>query len=330
MILSNYQIIKELGYGMFGTVYEIKTLYNKKHYALKIQHIEKKDIKNTNKSSIWREINFSINFANKYHDQFIKLYDYDFISDCELKQKYAFDTSTFPLEFQKKINKLSSSPYCVRTVYEMVQGDLYQLRKKLSLKQFYSLIIQLTYIVELLHKNNYIHGDIHTKNIGWIKTTLTKIKLGKLQIPTFGYIFKLIDYGTIMNKLDIHNKKEQKIFENNYENELFSLIFLVIDDSQIYDYVNKNNISRNFNEKYNEFKKTKFYDLIKKYFDNKYIQLFLFDILFQDQYQKIAFGKYYTKTILRKLYIPIEDIEYLIFNHKTPNKIIKYFNNLIV
>ena len=77
-ILSNYKIIKELGYGIFGNVYLIKNKTENKKYALKIQHVEKKDInlnnKSNNKSSIWREINFSLNFANKYPSQYVKLW----------------------------------------------------------------------------------------------------------------------------------------------------------------------------------------------------------------------------------------------------------------
>lgn len=326
VILSKYSIIQELGYGMFANVYKIQTS-NKKKYALKIQHIKKSDIKPNPKSKVWEEINFSMNFANKYPTQFIKLYEYDFIDGCKYKKKYSFDIYQFPIDFQKKFNQLSSSPYCVRMVYDLVDGSLYELDGKLSVKQIYSMIIQLTYTIQLLHSANYIHGDIHNKNIGWVKTGKTsKIKLGKLNIPTFGYIFKLIDYGMVMNKSNKMTKKEKIEFENNFVNELVLLIHFMV-DSTIYDYINENKIDMNFDADYVKFKKTKYYDLIYKYSKNRYIQMFLFDILFPDQYQSIAFGEYYIKTIPRKLFIPFEDIEYFILNYKTPNLIIKYFNN---
>lgn len=325
-ILSNYSIIQELGYGMFATVFKIKTL-NKKKYALKIQHINKLDLKQNQKSSIWKEINFSINFANKYPTQFIKLYEYDFIKQCDVKQKYPFDISKFPTSLQKKFNQLSISPYCVRMVYDLIDGNLYELDGKLSVKQIYSLIIQLTYSIQLLHSANYVHGDIHNRNIGWIKTgKTTKIKLGKLSIPTYGYIYKLIDYGMVMKKSDKMTKKEKKEYENNFENELVLLIHFMVDTS-IYNYINENKIDMDFDANYKEFKRTRYYKLIRKYSANKYIQMFLFDILFPEQYQSIAFGSHYTYTIPRKLLIPFEDIEYFILNYKTPNLIIKYFNN---
>ena len=325
-MLSNYSIIQELGYGMFATIYKIKTPNNKK-YALKIQHIKKSDIKTYPKSNIWVEINFSINFGNKHNTQFVKLHEYDFIDGCKLKQKYSFNISTFSNDLQNKFKQLSSSQYCARMVYDLVDGNLYEIEGKLSIKQIYSMIIQLTYAIQLLHSSNYIHGDIHNRNIGWIRSDKnTKIKLGKLNIQTYGYIFKLIDYGMVMNKSNKMTKKEKVEFENNFKNELVLLVHFMV-DSAIYDYINKNNIYIDFNDCYVKFKKTNYYNLIRKYSTNDVIQMFLFDILFPDQYQKIAFGSDYIHTVSRKLFIPFDDIEYFILNYKNPNLIIKYFNN---
>lgn len=328
--LSDYKIIKELGYGMFSTVYLIVISKSNKKYALKIQHIEKKDLEPNVKSPIWREINFSIGFANKYPDQFVKLYEYNLIRDCKLKQRYPFDIKTFSVQLQKMFIKLSSSPYCIRKIYDLVEGDLYQLDGLLSTKQIYSMIIQLTWAIKLLHSNNYIHGDIHNRNIGWIKTAKThKIKILNLQIPTLGYHFKLIDYGMVTNKYDIKNKKEMKEFELNLENELVLLVHTMV-DSKIFDFINENNIELDFNRDYNEFKKTVFFKPINKYSNLKAIQMFMFDILFPDQYQKIIFGSKYSQTIPRKLYVPWDDIVYLITNYKEPYKIIKYFNGKLL
>lgn len=327
--LSNYAIIKELGYGMFADVFLIKNKTNNKKYALKVQHIEKKDLRPSKKSSVWIEINFSINFANKYPSQYVKLWDYDFIDNCKSKIKIPFDINTFPINFQKKINRLNTSPYCIRKVYDLVDGDLHQLDGKLTKLQMYSLIIQLTYSIQLIHSNNYIHGDIHDRNVGWVKTAKNhKQKIDNYQIPTYGYQFKLIDYGMVMNKSDLVTKKEKKDFEKNYENELVLLIHFMV-DTAIYDYINSNKIDIDWEHDYKEFKKTRFYPLIVKYTNNEHIQMFLFDIMFPDQYQKIAFGSYYLKTIPRKLHISFDDIKYFISHYKEPNQIIKYFYNKI-
>jgi serine/threonine protein kinase len=326
-VLSNYKIIKELGQGMFADVYLIKNKTNNKKFALKVQHVEKKDFKLSKKSNVWREINFSVNFANKYPSQYVKLWKYEFIDDCETKIKIPFDINTFPISFQKKINRLNSSPYCVKLMYDLVDGNLHQLDNKLSKFQIYSMIIQLTYSIQLLHSNNYIHGDIHDRNVGWVKTKKNhKIKINNYQISTFGYLFKLIDYGMTVNKSDLVTKREKKDFKENYENELVLLIHFMVDTS-IYDYINLNKIDMDWGQNYKEFTKTRFYPLIAKYTNNKDIQMFMFDIMFPDQYQKIAFGSRYLKTIPRKLHISFDDIKYFISHYKQPNLIIKYFYN---
>jgi serine/threonine protein kinase len=327
--LSNYKIIKELGYGMFATVYKIQIPNKKEKYALKIQHIKKEDMMPNTKSQIWREINFSTSFANKYPLQFVELLEYDFISNCELKQKYPFDTTEFSPHYQKLFKELNSSPYCVRKVYKLVDGDLYKLNGLLKIKQMYSMIIQLTYAIKLLHSNNYTHSDIHMGNIGWIRTSKNKfILISNLKIPTFGYIYKLIDYGMVINKSEISfaNKKETKEFKNNFTNELVLLVHLMV-DTKIYDYINENKISTDFNRDYDKFKESSYYDEINKYSDLKEIQLFLFDILYPTQFQKIAFGPDYSYTIPRKLFVPFDDIIYFILNYKNPDQIIKYFYN---
>ena len=95
MDLKKLKIIKELGSGMKGTVYLAK--YNNKYYAYKIEKILKKNI-----SSTKNEINFSLNFANKYHNQFI-LYKYDIIDNCNHNQKINISLNLLP---DKVIHKI--------------------------------------------------------------------------------------------------------------------------------------------------------------------------------------------------------------------------------
>ena len=61
--IDKMKLIKIIGRGMYGTVYLSK--YKQKLFAYKIEHILEKDIDNK-KSNIWKEINFSIKFANNY------------------------------------------------------------------------------------------------------------------------------------------------------------------------------------------------------------------------------------------------------------------------
>jgi len=76
-MIKDYKIIKELGQGLFGTVYLVEK--NGKNYALKVEHILEKDVEKNLRSPLWREIDFFSNFASKHKDQFIQLIEHDII-----------------------------------------------------------------------------------------------------------------------------------------------------------------------------------------------------------------------------------------------------------
>ena len=74
---NKVHIIKELGYGLYGTTYLAK--YNNKLYALKIQHILEKNIIKDYNNEIWREMSL-YNYIKKLNKEeqlfFTKLYNY--------------------------------------------------------------------------------------------------------------------------------------------------------------------------------------------------------------------------------------------------------------
>ena len=191
-----YDIIDELGNGMFGTVYKIK--YKNNYFAMKIEHILDEDITKNIRSQQWREIDFSNNFGKKYKDQFIQLYYYEFDNSCKHIQKYPVNLKNFDKKNRDKIIKLSRSKTCIKKIYELVDGNVKDLLPNLNFKQIYSFILQVSIIVDILQKARYIHGDFHSGNIGYIKTDKEFIKYKNLKIPTFGYIYKAIDYGSVM------------------------------------------------------------------------------------------------------------------------------------
>lgn len=331
-ILNNYKIIKELGHGMMGTVYMIEHTENKNKknnkYALKIEKVEKKELKPNTKSEIWRELNFYKNLGKKYPEQFTQLIQYDFIEDCEHNQKYSFDIKLFSKQMQNKLIKKTESNYCIRKVFELVDGNLTDLIKKLEHKQIYSLIIQIVYAIKILHKHNYIHGDIHFGNIGWIKTNQKYIIINGLKIKTFGYIYKLIDFGLILSKSDISNKREKKIYNQLIERELVIIEHSLV-DRKFWDWFNKNNIKYDFGNLLNDLKKTDEFEIIKKFTTNTNDQIFLYEIMFQDTYQKILCGNDYKKTIPIKLFLPVEDLLVMIKISQDSDLIIKYFYDKI-
>jgi len=322
-----YDIIDELGYGMFGTVYKIK--YKNNYYAMKIEHILDEDKVKNIKSQQWREIDFINKFGKKYKNKFIQLYYYDFIDSCKHIQKYPTDLKNFDKKNRDKLIKLSKSKTCIRKIYELVDGNVQSLLKNLDKNQIYSFIIQVSIIVDILQKSKYIHGDFHSGNIGYIKTDIKYITYKNLRIPTFGYIYKAIDYGSIMHPKYKLSKDDKKWYKDLYKRELISpLLTSLIDSTEYLDYVENNNIKLDLKKDIKKLEKTDIFKITKLQFPNIINKEYIYNItniLYEDEFQKVILGKNYNKTYISTLYIDILDILYLFNVNFDPEKIIKYF-----
>ena len=328
---NEYKIIEELGHGMFGTVYKIK--YKDKYFAMKIEHILDEDKDKNIVSPIWRELDFSETFAKKYRDQFMQMYYYDFIDSCVHKQEYSVNLNNFDKYHKNKIIKLSKSKTCVRKIYELLDGTVKDLIPKLNNKQIYSFILQIAIIVKTLEKNKYIHGDFHSGNIGYIKTIKEYIKYGKKKIPTYGYIYKAIDLGSVMHPKYKLSRREKKWYNDLFKKELISpLITSLIDQTEYWDYVDNNNIKINIKKDLQKFKKSSLYKNISDLFPdmkndelNDELKFNLADIIYTEDLQKLILGKFYKYTINYKLYIDIFDIIFMYKCNFNTDKIIDYF-----
>ena len=117
------------------------------------------------------------------------------------------------VEFNKKIN---NSNYCFDTITDLKDGNLSDIYNIITKHQVYSLIIQIIYALNLMHKNDYTHGDLHSQNICYKKTKIKTIKILGLSIPTYGYIFSLIDYGCVSSL---------KFYKNNmYPDSMYDIV----------------------------------------------------------------------------------------------------------
>lgn len=325
------EIIKELGRGMFGTVYEIKK--DNKYYAMKIEHILETDIKKDLKSPQWREIDFITKMNSKYPDQFIKLYKYEFIEDCDHVQKYSVDLKEFGKYHRDKINKLAKSKYCIRKIYELVDGGVRDIINILDEKQRYSMLYQLAGIVNILEKNKYIHGDFHIGNIGYIKTDKKTIKVLNHTIPTFGYIFKAIDYGSVMHPSYKLSKKDKSYYKNTFGREFMTIIQTVMmDKEKFFDFAFDNKVKLDYKKDLQKIMNSDLKDILKEYTDNKDFIFTLAEVLYPEIFQKIILGKHFINTIPISLFFNGFDFIYIITSQLNLNKIIEYckmkINNL--
>lgn len=325
--IDKMKLIKIIGRGMYGTVYLSK--YKQKLFAYKIEHILEKDIHNK-KSNIWKEINFSIKFANNYKDQFMTLYNYDILNNCDHKQDHIWDISFFNNKLQKEFTDLSNSNYCIRKIYSLVDNTLGEIINTLTKEQIYSFIIQFSYIIYLLETNNYIHGDIHQNNIGVIKTSKKYIKILNNKVPTFGYIYQLIDYGRVLHKKDIISKTDKQTYYNLYGNEVDFILTILLSNLPLTNYIKKNKIEANEMNVRKTFPNSN-EDIILNTFCNndddkcRNYKFNLYKILYPESYQKELLGNKFKKVIEPILRIDLIDILYILKTNFDKHKIIDYF-----
>ena len=266
--------IKKLGSGVSGSAYLVKN--KNKYYALKIQHIFEKDISDK-KSDIWKEISF-FKYVTDFTPLFKKFYSYNIITDCDFKKNNKSIGLTINNDYIDAYKKLQASKYCIEYVTSYEEDTLGTILDTLSIKQVYSLILQISYGIMILQKKKYTHNDLNINNITFTKTTKKHITINinniKYKIPIFSYIYTIIDYGGVQNPYFINNIQEKKVYLKNYKK---MDICNLIDNIKNFWFVpnNKNNNSKiNY---VNEFENDIEYmeknsDNIKKiinYFENK-------------------------------------------------------------
>jgi len=335
MDINKLKIEKKLGSGMAGAVFLVSSTKKneKKEYALKIEKISEKYIDSNLKSRDWREIEFSINFANKYPEQFIYLYKYDIIKNCKHIQQneelnYIEHLKKLPLEAQKYFIEKNKSNYCVRKIYSLVDDNLHNIFDTLTKKQIYSMIAQISYILYLMKQNGYTHNDLHTQNIGVKKTSKKYLSILGNKIPIIEYQYKAIDFGMVLHKKYKLNKNEKELFEDNKKNEINRLLKKLVT-------IEKNDkIKKLINIEDNpmllkKFIKSDDYYLVKDYGINDIDRFFIYQILYPENAQKMILGKDYTVTYKINFRCDLVDILYFFNNKLDLPKIIKFCSILL-
>jgi hypothetical protein len=327
MDINKFKINKILGKGMYGTVYE--SIYKNKKYAYKIEHVLKTDIDNKS-SNIWREIKFSEKFANEYPEQFITLFSYDIINNCKHKQNHIWNISFFNKKLQDQFIKLSKSKYCIRKVYSMIDYTLGEIINSLSKQQIYSMIIQFSYIIYLLEKNKYIHGDIHQYNIGVVLTKKKYIKIFQYNVPTYGYLYKLIDFGRVLHKKNIVKRGNIKIYKNLYGNELDFILTTMISNLPFINYINDKKIVIDEMSSRKSFPNTIESNILSSFCENddekcRNYKFNLYKVLFPKSFQQSVLGNKFKKVIEPTLRIDLIDILFVLKSNYDKKKIIDYF-----
>ncbi len=137
-----------------------------------------------------------------------------------------------------------------------------------------------------MNKHDYIHGDVHVGNIGAMKTAInSKIKIGQNTIRTYGYKYKLIDFGMSLYKKDVKSSYDKKRFSDeldytHYDGLLYALTTQIHKDDSEFDDIIKT------------IKKTDEFEIVKEIVPtNKMIQYELYKTLFTNKYITLCTNK---------------------------------------
>lgn len=224
--------VSVLGEGSQGTVWTARRKgsrgksLNSVPYALKQRLIKKADaaLRDTKTSSALREIEFYKRVANRHPDHFSKLYDWE-ITEASDEMREAFITEDADItKYTHMLTTLSARKEGVlRTVYH-----------SLSRGQWLSMIAQVCYAISLLHDKGFSHGDVWESNIGYMRIPWNRdVGIYRSSVPGLGYMWSIIDYGSVELTADETEKERTKKRASSYE--LDDMISLVSGEDDAYD-----------------------------------------------------------------------------------------------
>ncbi len=313
--INDLTIKRKLGSGNAGTVYLASHEGN--DYALKIEYLSEIDCHNDSRSTVWREINFAINFAARYPNNFMKFYGWDIVDNYQEErtnnQKY--------FDIRRKKTKL-----CSRKVYSLVDGELDPSKLENDIKRLYSMIMQLSYMIHLLQEDGYVHGAFNGRNIGIIHTNEKYMRIFDYDIPLFGIKYVLIDFGNHLHHSYDMNDSDEKRYDMLRHTELDGIFFdYILSDMPHRDRRTKKDIHKTTQI----IKGTHEFEIICDITDDPYHRIMAYQILYPEQYQRLLYGKN-TKILYHKYLVPLSDILYYITSKRDVQKIIRYFYEKLI
>jgi len=328
--LDGIKIIKPLGKGMHGTVYLVEDEKTKKKYAMKVEQVFKKDMKESTKSPLWREIDFANTLSKKYQNQFMQIYKYE-NKKCNYVHEFDDDKwKSIQKNQVKYYKKLFASPYCSIKLTSIVDDMLHNIIYKLDDKNvILDLFIQVVYISYLINKEGYYHRDFHPKNIGVVFTKDKYITILGKKVETHGYLLQAIDYGMVLHKkYELENWEKSGLkYDNDLYQNFYKIVFKIMIKNMINKYPDKNinekvSISKEDNKVLDNYLKNIKVDNSKWVVDNyAYFQELLYKILFFDKFQDQL--KIKNKVELFT-FIPIRSVIYIVENFYELEKILHH------
>ena len=205
---TNFNEIKLLGQGAYGSVYKVFHKYEKRYYAVKKVFITKEIIEDN--YDIFREIQI---YSDLMNDHVVRFYgswiDIDVDSIIEYNNQIANDDEFDKIDYICPILFIQME-LCDFTLkdYLLTWSEHDNLENKIDI------IIQILYGLEYLCSKNIIHRDIKPDNIFLIKNKQNEYELNTYKV-------KIGDFGLCKKYIDINqNKNKCKTNKNNEHNSL--------------------------------------------------------------------------------------------------------------
>jgi serine/threonine protein kinase len=217
--------VSVLGEGSQGIVWSAKLRNSRKKradFALKYRLVKRRDadMRDTKTSSVLRELEFYHKVANRHPNLFSKLYDWSLIpASQEIKDRFVSGD---------KISKESLQRYThvFITLSSKKEGVLKSVVETLDKGQWLSMLAQICYALSVLHERGFSHGDAWEANIAYDRIPVREVvHLGRNPVPSFGYQWSLIDYGSSELKADeTTGVKAGKRYDSYELDDLISLV----------------------------------------------------------------------------------------------------------
>jgi serine/threonine protein kinase len=228
MDFSKIKVIKELGAGMWGTVYLIN--YKNKKYAMKVQKIlEEEKVKNP-KFPIWRELLFYRD-VNKMPLESKKFFCQLHGFKIEICGKYRhIRPKNVPNNsiFVEKFKELNASNICAILVIDYLGSNSLEnyLLSNPPAKKIYSILLQICKINQILVNMKYSHNDLKPANLMMTPTKDKTFDIMAHKIPYSGFQLVAIDYGNMTNAS--YGRSLSNDSEEYYFLELTKTIFSIL------------------------------------------------------------------------------------------------------
>ena len=218
---TNFNQIKLLGQGAYGSVYKVFHKYEKKFYAIKKVFITK-DIVEDN-YDIFREIQI---YSELMNEQVVRYYsswiDIDVGSIIEYNEQIKNDYEFEKIDYICPILFIQME-LCDFTVkdYLMTWAEYDSMDEKINI------LIQIIKGLEYIHSKNIIHRDIKPDNIFLITNNLNpETNKYQVKIGDFGLCKKYIGFETNKKKKEHEVNKLEKLLVD-YDSSSFETNYLV-------------------------------------------------------------------------------------------------------